>query len=252
MEPQKIAAVVNTFNSERTLEATLQSLAGFDQIVVCDMYSEDATREIAERHHCKIVFFERCNFVEPARNYAISQADCPWVLVVDSDEKVPSALRDYLYDYIGRESAAKGLRIPRLNHFMDRPMRSTYPDMILRFVSRDHVDWPETIHATPRIDGPVESIDPKRKDLAFIHNDQATLHEYFAKLNNYTDKELLRRTRKKYASIPYMFFTAHLRFFKSYFLKGGFRDGKEGFIMAYLSFIYRIMLCFKNIEKNGR
>ena len=226
----KIAAVVNTFNSEKTLEDTLRSLTGFDQIVLCDMYSEDATRAIAEQYHCKIVFFKRCDFVEPARNYAIAQADCPWVLVVDSDEIVPQKLQEYLYEYIQKKPDAKGLRIPRINHFMNRPMRASYPDMILRFVARDYVDWPETIHATPRINGPVESINPKRKDLAFIHNDKASLHDYFAKLNNYTDKELLRRTKKKYASIPYMFLTAHLRFFKSFFLKGGFRDGKGRYL----------------------
>ena len=95
----KISVVVNTFNSERFLDRCLSSVDGFDEIVLCDMHSTDSTISIAERHGCRIVYHERTGFVEPARNYAISQAANEWVLVLDSDEVIPAALKDYLYRF---------------------------------------------------------------------------------------------------------------------------------------------------------
>lgn len=85
----KISVVINTFNSERFLDACLKSVATFDEIVLCDMHSTDQTCAIAEKYGCRIVYHERTGFVEPARNYAIAQASNEWVLVLDSDEVVP-------------------------------------------------------------------------------------------------------------------------------------------------------------------
>ena len=134
----KISVVVNTFNSERFLDRCLSSVDGFDEIVLCDMHSTDSTISIAERHGCRIVYHERTGFVEPARNYAISQAANEWVLVLDSDEVIPAALKDYLYRFAetaeargvrGAQNGAEELlhgpfharRLPRLYHPSDPP-----------------------------------------------------------------------------------------------------------------------------------
>ena len=116
----KISVVVNTFNSERFLDRCLSSVDGFDEIVLCDMHSTDSTISIAERHGCRIVYHERTGFVEPARNYAISQAANEWVLVLDSDEVIPAALKDYLYRF-AETAEARGYAA--LNRFM--PVRSS-------------------------------------------------------------------------------------------------------------------------------
>ena len=61
----KISVVINTFNSERFLDACLKSVATFDEIVLCDMHSTDQTCAIAEKYGCRIVYHERTGFVEP-------------------------------------------------------------------------------------------------------------------------------------------------------------------------------------------
>ena len=96
-----ISVVINTYNASRHLDRVLQSVGGFDEVVVCDMESTDDTVAIARRHGCRVVTFEKrgCNIVEPARQFAIGQASRPWVLVVDADELVPEALRRYLGGY---------------------------------------------------------------------------------------------------------------------------------------------------------
>ena len=103
----KISVVINTYNAELHLARVLEAVKDFDEILICDMESTDSTLEIAKKYGCKVVTFERkkYNIVEPAREYAIHEAKYPWVLVVDADEIVTPALREYLYQRISPQSS---------------------------------------------------------------------------------------------------------------------------------------------------
>ena len=94
----KISVVINTYNAEKYLERVLEAVKGFDEILICDMYSTDNTIPIAQKYNCTIIYHENTGYVEPARNYAIQSAKYPWVLVIDADEIVPPALKDFLYN----------------------------------------------------------------------------------------------------------------------------------------------------------
>ena len=48
-EENKISVVINTYNAEQHLERVLESVKGFDEVLVCDMESTDATVEDFER-----------------------------------------------------------------------------------------------------------------------------------------------------------------------------------------------------------
>lgn len=244
-----ISVVVNTYNSANTLEPCLQAVSGFDQIVICDMHSSDTTISIAEKYNCKIVYHEHTGIVEPARNFAISQVDHEWVLVVDSDEIITKELREYLYNIIQTSGEYQGWFIPRMNYFMDTFMHGTYPDQLLRFMKRDLVFWPATIHATPQINGAVGHISPARKELAIRHHDTPSISYLINKLNIYSDKEVIRRQEKnKKARLLSTLFSALNAFFKCYILKGGFKDGKPGFIYAYTTSIYKFFIYAKMTE----
>ena len=54
-----ISVVINTYNAAKHLKEVLESVKGFDEIVVCDMESTDNTLEIAREYNCKIVTFEK-------------------------------------------------------------------------------------------------------------------------------------------------------------------------------------------------
>lgn len=240
----RISVVINTFNAEQSLQRVLESAKEFDEIVICDMHSTDRTIEIATQYHCKIVYHEKKNFCEPARNFAIQSASHEWVLVVDADELIPEKLRLYLYEQIQREDCPDAIRIPRKNYFMGRFMHSSYPDYITRFAKKKRIDWPEYIHSTPVIDGKTERIPSKRKDLAFIHLANDSSETIIRKLNTYTGKEVERRKNKNYGMCA-LFYNTAFRFFKSYVLKGGFRDGKAGLAYAGLKAMYKFATIVK-------
>lgn len=59
-----------------------------DEIIVVDTGSQDGTPELALKYGAKVSYFEWCDDFAAARNYAISQASCDWILVLDADEEL--------------------------------------------------------------------------------------------------------------------------------------------------------------------
>ncbi len=245
---QKISVVINTYNAEQHLAKVLDAVKDFDEIVICDMESTDSTLDIARQYGCKIVTFEKKDYtiVEPARNFAIQSATYPWVLVVDADEIVTPELRQYLYKHIARQKPEEGIYIPRRNYFMGRFMHALYPDYILRFFRKDVTDWPPIIHIQPTVKGKVIHA-PKHEGLAFEHLANDSLSDRLRKTDIYTDNEVKKKCGKKYGPIKFLLRPTH-RFFKSYILKGGIRDGLPGFIYACLEATYQIVMMGKIIE----
>lgn len=245
----KISVVIHTYNAEEFLERVLKSVIGFDEIVICDMYSTDKTIEIAEKYNCNIIYHENVGFADPARSYSISQAQHEWVLMVDADELVTEELKNYLYNFIQNPTDVAGLRIPRKNYQMGRFMHSYYPDYILRFFKREGTIWPPNVHSQPQIQGRIANIPKKLKELAFIHLANESISTTIKKMNVYTDFEIKREKRinKKY-TILNLIFEPFLRFLRFYVFKGGFRDGIPGFIWACEYAYYKFVTIAKLLE----
>lgn len=247
-----ISVVINTYNAEKHLSRVLEAVKDFDEILLCDMESTDATLPIAESFGFRIVTFPRGNnnIVEPARQFAIDHAAGEWVLVIDADEVVTPALHDYLYRLVSRPDCPDGLYLPRKNYFMGRFMHCHYPDYILRFFRKEKTMWPSIIHAQPHIDGRVEHIPQNRIDLALEHLANDTVSERITKTNVYTDNELQKKAHKHYPTLAFIYRPLH-RFLKAYLLKGGFRDGVPGFIKACLEGYYQFVMLAKMWEKRN-
>jgi glycosyltransferase involved in cell wall biosynthesis len=246
----RISVVINTYNAEDLLRLVIEAVKGFDEVLVCDMESTDATVAVAEEYGCRVVTFPKAghNIVEPAREFAIHEALYEWVLVVDADEIVTPELKQYLYAAAARADAPQGIAIPRKNYFMGRFLHSAYPDYVLRFFRRDVTHWPAVIHCSPEVDGRVERIPAKRKDLALEHLANDTVSNIVRKANTYSDYEVLRRRYKNYGLLELM--TRPLfRFVKSYVIKRGFMDGKAGLIHALLDGYYQFIIVSKLMEE---
>lgn len=239
-----ISVIINTYNSEKTLKACLESVKSFDEIILCDMYSTDQTLEIAKAFDCKIIMHEPVGYVEPARNFAISHASNPWILIVDSDEMISSTLKDFLYDYIRKDDAADGLALATMNFFMGKFMHGYYPDYHYRLFKKDSIYWPPTIHSVPQIKGRKEKA-PARKQYSIDHSMQGTtVSNFILKMDKYTTIELERRKQESYGQWK-MLIKCFYRFIRMYLLKGGFRDGKAGLSYAILNSFYKFVTIAK-------
>ena len=246
-----ISVVINTYNAELHLEKVLDAVKDFDEIVVCDMESTDNTLAIAKKHGCSITTFPKGNItiVEPARNFAIQQATHEWVLVVDADEVITPQLREYLYKRSSEPDCPTGLFIPRQNMYLGKYENGkSAHDYQLRFMKRDKVDWPHTIHSVPKIDGPVEKIPMQYR---IIHLADESIRQLINKANIYSDNEVIKKQHKRYGFFA-LLYRPLWRFFRTYILKGGIWRGRRGLINAYMDATYQVYVVSKIIEKDLR
>ena len=245
-----ISVIINTYNAEKHLREVLESVKSFDEVLVCDMESTDHTLSIARSYGCRIITFPRgsYNIVEPARDFALKHARFPWILVVDADEIVPTALREYLYRRIEEPNCPAGIYIPRKNYFMGVFMHCHYPDYILRFFQREGTVWPPIIHVSPVVQGRLFRIPRHQTQLAFIHLANDSVSDILRKTDQYTRNELDKKRNKHYGALAFVW-RPFFRFFKAYILKGGFRDGKPGFIKACLEGYYQFIMLAKMTEE---
>ena len=244
-----ISAIVHTYNAAEHLDACLTALAPADEILVVDMESTDNTVEIARRHGARVVVKPRGEhrLAEAYRDFAIHEAAHDWVLVVDADELVPPELWRFLRSEIESDASPRAYLIPIKNYFMGKWMRCYYPDYILRFFNRVGAHWPYAVHSRPSHRGPVVTIPSSRTDLAFVHLANESVGRTLTKMNSYTDNEAVRRAE---GFNPFkLLYEPPFRFFKTYVLKGGFREGWPGFIHAVHDGIYRFAALAKIEEK---
>ena len=249
---EKISVVINTYNAELHLAKVLESVKDFDEVVVCDMESTDHTVEIAQQYGCKIVTFPKANHksAEPARTFAIQSASNKWVFVVDADEVITPELRQTLYAQITRKDCPEGLYIPRKNMFMGMFVRDFHYDYQLRFFIREGTEWPPYVHTFPKVQGRVEKL-KAANNACMLHLMDETMHEYMAKMNQYTDNEVEKKRQKGYG-VGALLWRPLWRFFKKYFMDGSFRMGTRGLIRAMMAAVYQFVLVSKIIEKRYR
>lgn len=249
---KKISIVINTLNEEKNIDACIKSVEGFaDEIIVCDMYSDDCTIEIAEGLGAKIVYHERTGFVEPARHYAISQANNEWVLVVDADERMTEKLAQrlkqiaqmdcydvvmfgILYEYFGDFVWHGGFYQTNFPRFFRKE---------IYFQTYSEAD--ETAHQNFRSIGQVKD---RKIELSpeyhLLHLAYPTIEKYVCKtLGMYAcveAKQYFQEERK--FSVWQLISDPIKTFVKKFGFKQGFRDGVRGFILAVLYAGYRFAI----------
>lgn len=247
-----ISVVINTLNAEKYLEECLESVKSFDEIILCDMYSTDNTIQIAKKWECKIVYHEKVGYVEPARNFAISQATGDWIFVVDADEIIPEKLASFLKDFTKEQGENNfqytTVAILRKNWFFGKFVQGDWAiDRPIRFFKSGCVSWKNEIHLFPKIYGQIYEIPSEKEDLAMIHYQCDSINDLVNKTNVYTDFEVKKWIDSYYKfSIPSLIFEPIGVFFRMYFRQGGYKDGMHGFILALVrGFLYRFLVIVK-------
>jgi len=245
-----ISVVINTLNAERLLEKCLESVKQADEILICDMHSEDKTIEIAEKFGCKIVYHERTGIVEPARNWAMEQASGDWILVLDADEIIKPELWSYLKEYANNPKPNHfACFIPRETAMDGKILHSWHQAGCKRFWRKGVCTYTDAIHQMP-ITHVGEDFWIKGENLSMIHYHMPSISCFNEKIDRYTDFEVIRFIDKgKKFSLFKLFTRSGYEFFKFYILKGGIFDGVHGYIFAKMQGYYKFIQWAKLYEK---
>ena len=137
-----ISAVIIAFNEENDIADAINSVAWADEVLVVDSESTDRTVEIAQSLGAKVLVQSWLGF-SAQKQFAVDAAANDWILSLDADERVSTALRDEIADLKVEGPNADGYTIPRLSIYLGREIRhgGWYPDRQLRLFHRRRGRW---------------------------------------------------------------------------------------------------------------
>jgi len=244
-----ISATIITLNEEANIRDACESLAWADEIIVVDSGSTDKTREIAQACGARVIENDWPGFAAQ-KQFAAEQSLYDWVFSLDADERVSEQLKTSIAELrrLDEPKLADGYRIPRRSYYQGRWIKGGgwYPDLQLRLFKKSRGRWePRHIHESVKMD-PGARLEKLSGDiLHYSVRDSAHHHrmigERYAPLAAQQMFEEGRRTTNlKIAA------AAPAAFVRSYFLKGGFRDGLAGISIAsfaaHHAFLKNLML----------
>jgi len=243
-----IAAVVITKEEGRNIAACLASLRWVDEIIVVDACSTDRTAEIA-RGYTDRVFVKAWPGFGPQKNFAMDQATKDWILVVDADERVSLELREEIQRVLEAGPAADvaGYEIPRRNFFYGRWIRSggLYPDHQLRLFRRSAGRYDVVLlHEHLNLSGRTE-----RLAAPLDHYSMPTIGAHVRKMVRYTSLGAQEKLKTRGCVTPLDLAGRHLvTILKTYYIRGGHRDGVHGVIVAIFAGMHTFLKYAKAYE----
>jgi glycosyltransferase involved in cell wall biosynthesis len=228
---QAVSAVVITKNEEAVIRRCLESLAWVQQIVVLDSGSTDTTVEICRALGATVHTTDDWPGFGPQKNRALDHATGDWVISLDADEWVTPELRAEIERVIGMPSPHIGYAIPRRSSFCGRFMKHSgwWPDYVVRLFRRDAGRFSDDrTHERVMLEGKVGRL---REPL--MHEAVRDIEQMLAKMDAYSSSSAYSRFQQgRHASLLTAIVHGAWAFFRTYVLRLGFLDGREGFILA--------------------
>ena len=256
-----VTVIIPTRNEEANLATCLQRLGFFDEVLVVDSCSTDATCQIAADHGSAVIQFEWNGHFPKKRNWVLlnHRLRNDWVLFLDADELVTTDFCREVSVAI-QESRYVAFWLRYTNHFLGRPLKHGDPQRKLALFKVGHGLYEKIeedfwsnldmeIHEHPVIEGtigeivaPIDHCDDRglakfierHKDYA-LWEAQRTLQIRGAE--KIVWDQLTDRQKKKYRNIDKWWF-ASAYFTWSFIVKRGFLDGTSGFSYAFYKLWY--------------
>ena len=224
----KLSVIIPTYNEEMYLEKALRSVRFADEIIVVDSMSTDKTVAIAEKYNCKILHRKFDNFSNQ-KNHALQYATGEWVLFIDADERIPNPLQqEILAAMASGKHAGYKLNFP---HFYMNRFLYHHSDSVTRLVIREKCHFEGSVHEKLIVDGTISKLENP-----VLHFTYKGLQHYISKKDSYAwfqAEQMLKKGKK--ATYFHLAFKPFYRFFSSYILRGGFRDGIPGLTVATIN-----------------
>ncbi len=257
-----VAVIVLAFNEELNIEHALQSVCGWAREVhVVDSGSTDQTPAVAERFDCELHYHAFDDYARQ-RNWALSELPVrsEWVLFLDADEWLPTAIKDEIAATIAGNPIENGFYLNRRLLWMGKWVRrGYYPTWILRLFRYGKGRCEQrAVNEHIVVDGKVGRL---KHD--FVHEDRNPISRWVAKHDRYATAEAQalvtpgtedpgnlwsgQATRKRWIRrhiwnrMPTLVRPV-LYYGYRYFLRGGFLDGRAGLAYHVLQGLYFPML----------
>ncbi len=235
----KVSSIIIAKNEEYNIPKCIESqLLCIDEIIVLiDVTTTDNTIEKVKAFpSIKYEIVEWQGYTK-TKEYAISLTHNEWILWVDADEILTSELVqeiNYFKTQVPRYSAYS---VARRAYFLGKWIRHSgwYPGRVIRLFNKNKAKFVnKDVHEHLEIDGQVGEL---KNDLN--HFTDPSIKHYFNKFNRYTTLAANELDKNgKGFSLSDIILRPAVIFIKMYFIKLGFLDGIQGFILAVFSSAY--------------
>ena len=225
----QLSAIIITKNEEANIRTCLESIKWVDEIIVLDSGSTDATVAICREYTDKVHETDWIGF-GPQKNRALNMAQGDWVLALDADEWVTPALKEEILRVVKDPGIYVAFEIPRLSSYCGQYIHHSgwRPDYVTRLGRRGKVRFNDRlVHERMIVDGRTG-----RLSNSIMHTSYKDLEQVLTKLNRYSTygSELM------FSRVKILLIQSHLprfvEFLYTYIARGGFLDGRMGFILA--------------------
>jgi glycosyltransferase involved in cell wall biosynthesis len=222
---KKLTVIIPTFNEEDFLEKALYSVKFADEIIVIDSFSCDKTELISKFYKCKFIQRKFDNFSNQ-KNYALKYATSEWVLFLDADERITYTLQKEILEAI-KNSNHQGYKLSFPHFFMNRFLFNQ-SSSVTRLVVREKCHFEGSVHEKLIVKGSTSSLKNP-----VLHYTYKGLEHYIKKKDKYAwfQAEQLLQNGKN-LTLFQLIFKPFYRFFHSFFIRGGFRDGIPALAIA--------------------
>lgn len=231
-------------NEAKHLAACLDRIAPLQcTILLIDSGSTDDTLNIAKQYGAQIHQFPDWQGFGVQRNRAHAFIQTPWVLWLDTDERLPETARQHIQTALNH-TAADGktlFAINRLSIAYGREIRhgGWYPDKVVRLYP---VAWTQysqdLVHESVQIPDGARIVDIQGD---VLHHTYDGLNQHLSKMQQYTLSWAEQRRGKKTVNLFSVLPRALFNFIKCYVMKRGFLDGQQGLLIAIMGAIYTFM-----------
>ena len=249
----RLSVIIIARNAEATVRRCLESVAWADEIVVVECGSDDRTAEICRELGAKVYQTPDWPGFGPQKNRALERAAGDWVLSLDTDEWVSPELRAEIEAAMHNARDQVAFRLPRRSTYCGRPMRHSgwWPDYVIRLFRRGRARFSDDlVHERVQAEGPLGTF---RQPLQ--HEAVRSVEQILEKINAYSSagaENMWRAGRR--GSFAGALGRGCWAFFRTYVLRAGFLDGREGFMLAVCDFevtYYRYLKLVLLAEKSG-
>ncbi len=226
-----LSVVVITKNEAGVIARCLESVAWADEIIVLDSESSDGTPDIARKLNAKVKITTDWPGFGPQKNRALDLATGDWILSLDADEWVTPGLRAAIERALAAPGNNAAFRMPRLSSYCGRFMRHSgwWPDYVTRLFRRGQARFSDDlVHEQLIVNGAVGTLHEP-----LLHEAIRDLDDALVKMNAYsTAGARMQLERGRRGSLAGAVWHGAWTFFRTYVLRAGFLDGREGFMLA--------------------
>ena len=219
----KLSVVIITKNEEKFIADAIKSASFADEVLILDSGSEDKTCEIAKNLGARVEYQEWLGFGKQKQK-AVDLAKNRWVFVLDSDERITKELQNELLEEL-KNPKNDAYFVARVNNFWGRDIKylGLYPDYSIRFFDKTKARFNDRdVHESVECECKKGYLRNNMHHLAY-----ESIEEFIAKQNRYSS---IGAKPNKLKALVSPFWT----FFKLYFIKLGFLEGWDGFVIAKL------------------